>query len=261
MSTIFENIFGESIIIENQSIIDRQGGNFGCEVFRLVIKTLSGKTYYLIMKKLPEDENIARMVVESGVMKRENLMYGRILNLFNNIINVPHCYFSQNDSLILQDMYSLGFKTGSRLTGLDINHCRLALRELAKFHSSSVILRCRKPEVFESEMTNFIEPIYTEENRDVMTAYMKSCLNNIAATLKGREQLRYVSIAEEIDALTETAYDVMVESVTRYSNILVLTHGDFWTGNLLFKYAINREPIECTVIDFQVSYLTIIYRN
>lgn len=56
------------------------------------------------------------------------------------------CIYVQRDKstfLMLEDLMPLGFGMADRLTGLDMNHCLLAIRGLARFHAASVAL-CEK---------------------------------------------------------------------------------------------------------------------
>lgn len=48
--------------------------------------------------------------------------------------------------LIMEDLAPLGFRMADRQSGLDLAHCMLAIRGLAKFHASSVAL-CEKVNV------------------------------------------------------------------------------------------------------------------
>jgi hypothetical protein len=54
--------------------------------------------------------------------------------------------FVQRESpilLVMEDLAPLGFKMACRRSGLDMNHCILAIRGLARFHAASVAL-CEK---------------------------------------------------------------------------------------------------------------------
>lgn len=51
------------------------------------------------------------------------------------------CLYTQEKDpplLIIEDLAPLGFRMADRQAGLDLHHCILALRGLAKFHASSV---------------------------------------------------------------------------------------------------------------------------
>lgn len=48
--------------------------------------------------------------------------------------------------LVMEDLTPLGFRMADRQAGLDLDHCLLALRNLARFHASSVALCEREPQ-------------------------------------------------------------------------------------------------------------------
>lgn len=45
--------------------------------------------------------------------------------------------------LVIEDLATLGFRMADRQAGLDLPHCLLAMRGLARFHASSVAI-CEK---------------------------------------------------------------------------------------------------------------------
>lgn len=57
------------------------------------------------------------------------------------------CLYTQYDNplamLVIEDLAPLGFRMADREAGLDLQHCILAIRGLAKFHASSVAV-CEK---------------------------------------------------------------------------------------------------------------------
>lgn len=57
-----------------------------------------------------------------------------------------NCLFTQRKDpsvLVIEDLAPLGFRMADRQTGLDLEHCILAMKGLAKFHASSVAV-CEK---------------------------------------------------------------------------------------------------------------------
>lgn len=51
------------------------------------------------------------------------------------------CLYTQSENpelLVIEDLAPLGFRMADREAGMDLDHCILALRGLAKFHASSV---------------------------------------------------------------------------------------------------------------------------
>lgn len=47
---------------------------------------------------------------------------------------------------MLEDLCAEGFKMAERRQGLDLDHCLLTMRRLAKFHAASVVLHDQDPQ-------------------------------------------------------------------------------------------------------------------
>ena len=68
------------------------------------------------------------------------------LNKMNKLLGPKHrlsgkgLYVQREDPLfiVMEDLSALGFRMADRMCGLDLDHCILALRGLARFHASSV---------------------------------------------------------------------------------------------------------------------------
>ncbi|KMQ81398.1 hypothetical protein RF55_26455 [Lasius niger] len=55
--------------------------------------------------------------------------------------------------LVIEDLAPLGFRMASRQDGLDLSHCILAIRGLARFHATSVAV-CEKV-IYHKSMVTF----------------------------------------------------------------------------------------------------------
>ena len=54
----------------------------------------------------------------------------------------------EDAAILLEDMRQRGFVLGgSRKTGMDLEHARLALKKLAVFHALPIALRLTRPQV------------------------------------------------------------------------------------------------------------------
>jgi hypothetical protein len=67
--------------------------------------------------------------------------------------------FSRDGLLIMEDLSSLGFRMADRREGLDLAHCLIVMRRLARFHAASVILHQRDPDC----MAPFLQDLFTEK--------------------------------------------------------------------------------------------------
>lgn len=63
----------------------------------------------------------------------------------NHSLNGKGLYIQKEDPmlLVIEDLAPLGFRMADRLSGLDMNHCILAIQGLAKFHAASIAV-CEK---------------------------------------------------------------------------------------------------------------------
>lgn len=97
---------------------------------------------------------------------RKTLLYETILQLFtkfqeenyvpieDRFMSYPNCYAAiENDdrneyAIFMEDLRFKGSKTSDRPDSLTIENCRLAMRELGKFHALSFALKDQRPEQF-----------------------------------------------------------------------------------------------------------------
>ena len=64
---------------------------------------------------------------------------------------------------MLEDLCAEGFKMAERRQGLDLAHCLLIMRQLAKFHAASVDLHDKDPESMSIyDKSFFSEPVIRE---------------------------------------------------------------------------------------------------
>lgn len=61
--------------------------------------------------------------------------------------------------LILEDLAPLGFRMANRQLGLDMDHCKLAIQGLARFHAASVAL-CEKVMIMSNDKFQFLNRNY-----------------------------------------------------------------------------------------------------
>lgn len=67
------------------------------------------------------------------------------------------CLYVQKEHpmfLVLEDLAPLGFQMACRLSGLDMDHCMLTVRGLARFHAASVAVVEKVKQVFIKEIEN-----------------------------------------------------------------------------------------------------------
>jgi hypothetical protein len=68
------------------------------------------------------------------------------------------------DTIVLEDLCAGGFTMAERRQGLDLAHCLLIIRRVARFHAASVVLHDQDPESMAIyEQSFFSDPAIHEE--------------------------------------------------------------------------------------------------
>jgi hypothetical protein len=216
----------------------------------------------LIVKTLPTADIILYMIKETGIFQRETDVYLKALPAMYSLSEeltgskaeclTSRCIYSEPNILVLEDLNHLGYKMADRRRGLDLPHCKLALRCLARFHSMSVALH-RKDQKF---MSSFTEVFYIEKNRPIITGFIEPAIKHLAsltATWPGYERFE-----DKIKKVAETCATRAIQMAKpKEGSLSVLNHGDFWTNNIMFKYSSGTEEVvDAMFLDFQASRFT-----
>ncbi|XP_049947839.1 uncharacterized protein LOC126456129 [Schistocerca serialis cubense] len=155
--------------------------------------------------------------------------------------------------LVMEDLSMAGFRLAQAGQPLDLKHCAVALQAYARLHAASVYLLSKQPHYKD----NFCMHIFTEKNfRQLMASactQFSEALANELDKCPGYEEYseRYRTLAE---CFHDVSYERM-EQIKTQTKLPVLTHGDCWKNNMMFKY-MNGEVSEVRLVDFQCSSVT-----
>ncbi|XP_048505694.1 uncharacterized protein LOC105692807 [Athalia rosae] len=165
----------------------------------------------------------------------------------------PRCFHVQYENpshAILEDLATSGFRMADRRSGLDLDHSLLAMRNLGRFHASSIALADREPGV----LSPYRKGVFHKDQWmvcELVTSGMKSLAIEAAKWPELSPR-----VAEKIDNVSEVMFRKACE-VCEYDRdeFNVLNHGDLWVNNMMFRYDENDKPVDLTFLDFQVSHL------
>jgi hypothetical protein len=73
------------------------------------------------------------------------------------------CIQTCKNFLVLEDLSAAGFRMLDRRQGLDLDHCLLVMRALAKFHAASVVLHQQDPDSMKEYEVNFFRESCIDE--------------------------------------------------------------------------------------------------
>lgn len=259
------------------------GDNYGSEMLALtVLLIVKGKkspaTLELVAKRPPNNKQLLAIFQTSRTFIKENSIYTVVapcvsefenevgLNDDNQRLKVfcecfgarislnPNSNLVDGDALLLlRNMKPLNFRTANRLIGLDSEHSKLVLSELAKFHATFIAIKLLKPNVFKDKIFPYIDKVdidagMEEDSRLAMIESIKSDVKKVAPPLYRS------ALMASIDACIKKQMNLNYPEDRLYVTVI---HNDFWINNILIGYDGNSDqeqqqrPIAIKMIDYQ----------
>ncbi|KAF5292786.1 hypothetical protein FQA39_LY13831 [Lamprigera yunnana] len=225
--------------------------------------------YDFIIKSAPQDKDFRKIVFVEEVFQREIYIYSQLHSKFAKLQNdkniknpfnsYPKYYASidkyNNEAIILQNMFSLGYKHWNREKPLDANHLLFVMRELGKYHALSYAARKHGGIFFEEIVNNTQEIFFQDFKVDSMRVTAQSYLRRLAQVLDRKLDK---TLYEKVNHFTENVTTIIAKSVDSKNadQYAVVTHGDCALNNFLFKYEDSNNfdcPTGLCFLDWQAS--------
>lgn len=173
----------------------------------------------------------------------------------NGFIEYPKCYRTGDAELdecvLLEDLSVNGFKMIDRYTEeVEADHVYLIMEALGKFHAISFALKDQQPEKFQ-KFTSHFDEIFIRRNDPMMRDYFLGQSESFFKVLSSDED---AYLREKVKKFLEThPMDTAADCIELEKQALVITHGDTWQNNTMFRYDDNGKPIEVSLLDWQIS--------
>ncbi|XP_053620186.1 uncharacterized protein LOC128680798 [Plodia interpunctella] len=261
--------FGEDTAFTHWEYISEtgKGDSYLSDLIRIRIFGQSqngNKHVQVILKTIPK--NIARRLTyrSDEFFKNEINFYTKVLpellkfqstkNMTEPFDKYVKVFFSYcdgiNDVLCLEDESLNGYGSAFRQEGVDLNHCKSIFKVLAQFHAMSFAMKDQEPERFDDISNQIFETYYHERLRDWYSRFWAR-IGNIAVDAVEKEYSGTIYVEKVKQFCVPERYDDMIEAATNTKNTGVISHGDSWTNNFLFKY-VDDIPVAAKIIDFQL---------
>lgn len=151
--------------------------------------------------------------------------------------------------LVFEDLSASGYATTNRHDGLGVDHYRLMLNKLAKWHAATAVLIREDSNIttlFRKEMGDVSDP-----------AAMQIVSRNLALSLvdAAHEMPAHREIGDKIEMLLPTLFERITKAMKRNLDppgFNVITHGDLWSNNMMFTSS-NDRPVDVKFVDFQMG--------
>ncbi|XP_013171726.1 PREDICTED: uncharacterized protein LOC106120822 isoform X2 [Papilio xuthus] len=227
-----QNYTGTEVIVEN---IGKKGDNYGSQVKRIKVIFDNGKEFRMIAKILPDSMKVENQMNSYDIFTNEAILFNEVLPKFKEmqlkydlpeeeIFKYPICYGTlmerMNETILLEDLVMSNFTMLDKTKPLYNETVKLVLKDVAKFHAMSYVLRNQEPQMLDKLLQSLVNPMFDPKNmaqsQNLMTPWLKLFLCD-----KG----------------------------SKYS---VIQHGDLWTNNIMFQIQ-NNQPASCVFLDYQMS--------
>jgi thiamine kinase-like enzyme len=152
--------------------------------------------------------------------------------------------------IILEDFQDHQFALKDRKVGLGLDHSKMVLAKLAKFHAASAVQYEYQEGIFTDELVKKFPPMAKD------SPYYQS-MENILNTFRRKVTSwpgydHYKEIFEKWDVSKVISILTEIAEPTK-SGFVVLNHGNLWMNNLLYREN-KDEASDVTFIDFQSSF-------
>lgn len=238
------------------------GDNFMSAVSRLVVsvetvKRYSTKKCFLMKRQLASQErrDIFRC---DPAFRNEADAYQIVVPALEEFANTklpfPECIHASSDCLILDDLKQSGFKMADRRKGLNFLQASLAVKELGKFHGTSLGMKSKQPRRFNRIKTSIQEFVFVPASAPMFGVVLENSLNLALCGLKmhGNCEERGIShIVDKLEAMRDSLFQKMFEIVCPKEPLAVICHGDFYINNMLFRDNEMNIPEEVCMVDLQ----------
>ncbi|XP_060803441.1 uncharacterized protein LOC106140731 isoform X1 [Amyelois transitella] len=164
-------------------------------------------------------------------------------------ISFPNCVFSRKEKhkecMVFTCILSQGYGFSNRVHSIDVEHCSLVIKCLAKLHGLFYVLKHT-----DERQSNFIKMIY---HSDVQYSGKIKPTSNCIFNFYNES----VSVVKDpmaknkLNNCAEDIYNILCKCVIpdRFSTIC---HADCWSNNVCFKYN-GTKPIDVILVDYQIS--------
>lgn len=189
---------------------------------------------------------------DMNVYDHEIFVYQKLLPELNKLWKgepfAPVSYtISETKIMVLEDLAIRGFRVCDKKQQLDLDHCRIALANLARYHAVTLkyLQRC-DPAIYD----RLKNPI------NISNALQTQYRTLFSRFLKVLKPLVADSVHEKMDLLKDklprgASFGGNVDE----NGLNVIGHCDYWTNNILFEYDEDGHVCSLKMVDWQLTRL------
>lgn len=251
------NEFTDYKIEENST--SAKGDNYLGQILGETINS-SDKKLEVIVKKAPSNEKFRKVIPIREMFLKEIYLYDKILSTFASFQdetnldtpfnNFPKCYGKceedYSECLVLENLTKNGYGLWNRKVPMNSDHIALVMSTYGKFHAVSYAMKHKNPELF-NEISEELKKEPSDWEKANMTTFLQSIIPVFQKIAEGDPTL-----AAALPRLTLNLEKFFIEELQAPKEKMVITHGDCWCNNMLFKYEVRYLRLNVDIFDSDV---------
>ncbi|XP_075165596.1 uncharacterized protein LOC142237992 [Haematobia irritans] len=226
------------------------------------LKDGSSQMLKYMLKVPPTTQQALQLVAMLNSFNRENIFYYELFPIFDEMYRkagkstkiAPKAFKLDKDLgfevILMEDVRQEGFKNMNRLIGLDMEHTKEALKKIAEYHAASasyIAEKCSLPELL-------MQPILNDR---VLPMVKKAQEPQEKIILESLPLYKMEHLKEKIISYKSKYFHEIFKADRRpLGNFDVLSHGDFWTNNIMFQHSDDNKVANTLLVDFQAGRIT-----
>uniref|UniRef100_A0A0K8TB43 CHK kinase-like domain-containing protein n=3 Tax=Lygus hesperus TaxID=30085 RepID=A0A0K8TB43_LYGHE len=207
---------------------------------------------YVAVKTQLKGEDERAFTNSDSLFFNEVYMYRTVLQLIEAEKLFLRCFYAEacsgnhpsRDIVITEDMKPLGYRTPAT-SYLDLQHLKIALRNLGRFHGHSYKAKTTCASYFSK--VKDLRPIAFDEEFDALL-FATTCRG-----IKGLIEGKYNSTLKTLQETLQGGRQVLKSLKTPEEPFAVVCHGEFHKSNMLFCYDSCGEVSDAVFLDLQMS--------
>jgi thiamine kinase-like enzyme len=270
LKTVLEKENLKDISIDDLATPGKGDGYLGDIVFASVsgrTQEESTKIYDLVLKCSKRSQALRKTSSLVQIFMNEIFVYRELFPSFANFekekkvenpfISMAKCYGSfvgdNIEVIVLENLKKNGYDLWPKNEPLTRSHIELVIKEYGKYHAISVAMREQQPDKFQKLVDISEQNINKLTGFDSIDVAFRSCIEESYELLKNDIDeeilLKWRNFKDQVKSL----YEDVNKSVT---GLKVITHGDCWNNNFMYKYNNDKSPIKVAILDWQFAKYT-----
>ncbi|KAB0799419.1 hypothetical protein PPYR_07299 [Photinus pyralis] len=247
------------------------GENFGGIIIEADVVWTNGNkesTSHYILKCAPSSEILQRLLPVQSSLLIEIYVYSKILQEFNIIqgeynIETPFDCFpvyyaslaaAHDKMIVLQNVKALNYRHCDRAQPLDYPHILFVVKEYARLHALSYVIKHYKPALFEEFERNTVH--HSSYDCDSYEGIAMCRQHRLGHALKALKSIDDTALFEKFSYFVQNVMSITTKLLNSKKEHRVISHIDCGIPNLLFKYdPTSGDLLSTCMVDWQHSRL------